>query len=124
MLKKIVGAIGACLLLAVLTSAQKEAPAKKDAPAQKEGAATPENAASVLAALEGTINFCAKVNPQAEAKFRDLTKLLTNNQTQEAIAQIRNSKEYKDALDKTSKQLEALSSKDASEACKVGTQAK
>ena len=79
-----VGAVGASLLLALLTPAQKKP-------------AAPENAASVLAALEGTINFCTKINPAAEAKYKDLAKLLTNNQTDEAIAQIRNSKEYKDA---------------------------
>lgn len=120
MIKKIVGVIGASLLLAVLTPAQKEPPAQKVAPAQKEAAA-PENAALVLAALDGAINFCAKVNPQAEAKYEELRKLLTNNQTDEAVAQIRNSKEYKDAFDKTSKQLGALSNKEALEACKAGT---
>lgn len=130
MVKKIcfVGAValGAALLLALPTPAQKEAPTKKEQkepPAQKE-AAKPEDVASILATLEGTINFCTKINPEAEAKYKDLAKLLTNNRTDEAVAQIRNSKEYKDALEKTSKQLGALSSKEALEACKAGAQTK
>ena len=136
MVKKIcfVGAVAlaAALLLALPTAAQKEAPVQKEAPTKKEQkeppaqkeAAKPEDVASILATLEGTINFCTRINPEAEAKYKDLAKLLTNNQTDEAVAQIRNSKEYKDALEKTSKQLGALSSKEALEACKAGAQTK
>jgi hypothetical protein len=116
MVKKLsfVGAICASLFLAVLTPAQKEQKAQKEAPA-------PQNAAAVLAILDGTINFCSKVNPQSEAKYKDLAKLLTNNQNDEAVAQMRNSKEYKDSLDQISKKLGALSTKEALEACKAGT---
>lgn len=119
MVKKIsfVGAVGVSLLLSVLTPAQKEAPAQKKASA-------PENAAAVLAIVEGTVDFCSKVAPESAEKYKDLGRLFTNGQTDEAVAQIRKSKEYKDALDKTSKRLEALSNKEALEACKAGTPAK
>ena len=106
-MKKIsfVGATGAFLLVSLLASAQTAAPATQDA--------------SVLAILEGTITFCSKVDPESADKYKDLAKLLTNGQSDEAIDQVRNTKEYKDSLDKISKQLEALSTKEASEACKA-----
>lgn len=106
MVKKIsfVGAIGALLLVSLLAAAQKAAP--------------PSQAALVLGALEGTINFCSKAAPESAEKYEALGKFLTNGQSEEAIAQIRNSKEYKDSLDNVNKQLGALSSKEAAATCK------
>jgi hypothetical protein len=65
------------------------------------------------------VNFCAKVNPEAATKYKDLGRLFTNGQSDEAIAQMRNSKEYKDSLDQVSKKLQALSAKEALAACKA-----
>ena len=101
----IVGGLGAFLFVSILASAQKE-----KAPATSGG--------SILGALEGTMNFCGKVDPQSASKYEDLKKLLTNGQSNEAVAKIRESKEYKDSLDQTNKQLGALSPKEAVAACK------
>jgi hypothetical protein len=99
----IVGGLG--LVLSTLAAAQK-------APA-------PPTAASLLGTIDGTVNFCTKVNPKSAAKFKEMGQLITNGQSDEAIAQIRDSKEYKDTLDQTSKKLAALSTKEAAETCKV-----
>jgi hypothetical protein len=128
MVKKIifVGAVGASLFLAVLTPAQKEPPPQKEKQKEQREQKEPKEApitqdgASFLGMLEGFINFCAKVNPQSET-YKEVEKLLTNNATDEAFAQIRKSKEYKESFDQVSKKLEAMPAKEALEFCKTGT---
>ena len=104
MVKKIVGAFATFLLLSIL------APAQTTTETAKTG--------SVLGALEGTLRFCTKVDSQSADKYKQIGQLLTNGQPDEAIAKIRDSKEYKDALDQTTKQLEKLPAKQALAACK------
>jgi len=101
----IVGGLAGFLFLSVFASAQTE-----KAPATSAG--------SLLGALEGTLKFCGKVDPESASKYKDLEALLTNGQSEEAVAKIRDSKEYKDSLDQTSKQLGALSQKEAVATCK------
>ena len=98
----IVGGFGAFLLLSMALA--QETP--------------PASAGALFGALEGTLNFCAKVDPQSADKYEELDRLFTNDQPEEAIAQVRNSKEYKESLDQTSKQLAALSPKEALALCK------
>jgi len=86
------------------------------APAQT--APAPLNA-HALGALEGMLDFCGKVNPQSSDKYEELGKQLTKDQTAKAVAETRNSQEYKDSRDQASKGLEALSTREALVTCKA-----
>jgi len=106
MMKKIsfVSGIGAFLFLSLLAPAQT---------------ATTHLSAPALGTFEGMLSFCGKVNPQSADKYNELVKNLTKDQTADALAEMRNSQEYKDSLDQISAQLGELSNKDALETCKV-----
>lgn len=106
MVKKIslVSCVVALLFLSLLAPAQT-APAPISAPA--------------LGVLEGMLNFCGKVNPKSADKYNEMLKPLTKDQSADTLAELRNSQEYKDSLDQISKQLEALSTKDALATCKA-----
>jgi hypothetical protein len=99
------GGAGAFLILSLLTPAQTAPPAPLNARA--------------LGALEGTLNFCGKINPESADKYKEMGKLLTKGQTAEALAEKRGSQEYKDSLDQISKHLEGLSTKEALATCKA-----
>ena len=114
MLKKIsiVGGLG--LLLAILAPAQTAPPTD----------AEPPTAGQLLGMLDGTVNFCAKINPKSAAKYKDLSQLVTTGHSEELVAEIRESNDYKEALDQISKQLGALSPKEALATCKGSPTAK
>jgi hypothetical protein len=103
MLKKISIALELGVLLSILAPAQT----------------APPTFAELLGTLAGTANFCAKVNPKSAAKYKELGQLVTNGHSEELIAEIRESKEYKDVLDQISKKLGVLSPKEALATCKV-----
>ena len=104
MVKKTVGGFATFLLLSILAPAQTTTEIAK--------------AGSELGALEGTLRFCSKVDPQSVDKYKQIGQLLTNGQSDEVVTKVRDSKEYKDALEQTTKQLEKLPAKQALAACK------
>ena len=85
--------------------------------AAAQSAQTPLNA-TALGALEGTLDFCAKMNPQSAVKYKEMRKDLTKDQAPEAVAEMRESQEYKDSADEIRKQLGAMSPKEAIATCK------
>ena len=113
MLKKILFVACAFLILLLLVPGQTLAQK-----AQGKTAPAPLNARA-LGRLEGMLNFCSKVNPESADKYKEMTKLLTKGQTAEAVAEMRNSQEYKDSVDEINKNLGALSNKDALATCKA-----
>ena len=103
MLKKISIVGGSGLLLSVLVPAQT----------------APPTFGELLGTVEGTMNFCAKINPKSAAKYKEMSQIVTNGHSEELVAEIRESKEYKDTVDQVSKKLGALSAKEAAATCKV-----
>jgi hypothetical protein len=103
MLRKIAIVSGLGVLLSILAPAQT----------------APPTFAELLGTLDGTVNFCTKVNPKSAAKYREMVQLVTNGHSDELIAEIREGKEYKGTVDQISKKLGALSPKEASATCKV-----
>jgi hypothetical protein len=113
MLKKILFVASAFVILLLLVPGQtlaQKAPGKT-APA-------PLNARA-LGRLEGVLNFCSKVNPESADKYGDMSKELTKGQTAEVVAEMRNTQEYKDSVDEMTKNLSALSNKEALATCKA-----
>jgi len=100
-----VSGFGAVLALSLLAQAQTSAPR----PLDKIG----------LARMEGTLAFCAKVDPQSAPKYTEKAKLLIKGQPEKVVEQVRKSKEYQDNLDLTNKQLETISSNDGIAACRA-----
>lgn len=71
-----------------------------------------------LAVLQGTLDFCTRVNPGDAAKYGDHAKLAVQGVPGEAVGKIRNSDEYKAVYDMVSAELGKISSEQAAEACK------
>ena len=98
----IVSVAGTFLALSLLTPAQT-APKPISAPA--------------LGVFEGMLNFCGKVNPQSADKYKEMAKSLTKDQPAAALAEIRDSREYKDSAGQIGKKLGAMSTKEALATC-------
>jgi hypothetical protein len=54
---------------------------------------------SALGQVEGTIDFCAQVDPQSAAKYEERKKLLVQGQPEKEVAEARKTTEYKEAHD-------------------------
>ena len=99
----IVSGLGTFLFVSMLSPA-KPAPAK----------ITP---GTVLGSLEGTLNFCAKVDPPAAPIYKSLGQLIINRQSAKAIAEVRRSDAYEDAYQQISTKLQSLPANQAQATC-------
>lgn len=70
-----------------------------------------------LGRVEGTLAFCAKVDPQSAAKYQEASKIVTRDQPQKAVESARSSKEYQDAFKAINVELGKASNEDAVKAC-------
>lgn len=104
--KSFVFAAGAFLTLSIIMPAQT---------------APPTLTSSTLGVLEGTLDFCSKVNPQAADQIKEIRMQLTKDKSEDSLARMRKSQEYKESHGRISKQLAALPAKDAQQACKAQT---
>ncbi len=77
-----------------------------------------------LGRLEATLAFCAKIDPSSESKYREKAKLLVKGQSENVVEAARHSKEYKDSVELTNKQLKTVSTADAENACKASLHGK
>ena len=55
--------------------------------------------------MEASLDFCAKVNPQAAAKYQEPKKLLVRGASDKEVAEARASKDYKESFDSTMEEL-------------------
>jgi hypothetical protein len=76
---------------------------------------TPEG----LGFVEGTLDFCAKADPDSAAKYKERGKAFVGDATKEELEKARSSSEYKDSYDSTTGKFEKVPKEDAVKACKA-----
>ena len=54
---------------------------------------------SALGQVEGTLDFCAQVDPQSAVKYQEYKKVLVQDASEKELAEARKSSEYKEAYD-------------------------
>jgi hypothetical protein len=72
-----------------------------------------------LGRVEGTLAFCAKVDPQSAAKYQGASKIITQGKSEKEVESARVSKEYQDAFEEINVELGKASNDDAVKACTV-----
>ena len=70
-----------------------------------------------LAKMEGILDFCAKVDTQAAAKYQEREKLIAGDASKEELADARKTQEYKDAYQEISDKLAKAPTESAAKAC-------
>ena len=100
----LVAGFAAILALSTLTQAQT-APPKIDNTA--------------LGMLEGSLAFCAKMDPGSASAYQERSRLITKDQPDKIVAEMRKSKEYQDAFDGVDKQLKEIAPGEAIKQCKA-----
>jgi hypothetical protein len=71
----------------------------------------------VFAKFEGTLDFCAQVNPKDVQVYEKEKKLLLQGAPEKDAAEARNTQEYKDAYESTKNELGQLPRNKALEVC-------
>ncbi len=69
--------------------------------------------------IEGTLDFCAKMNPDAAPQYRERKKAMIGDVPEKELAEARGTKEYKDAYEGVSAQLGDARKDQAVAACKA-----
>jgi hypothetical protein len=77
----------------------------------------PAPQAQSLATVEALLGHCAKLIPAAADRYRELAKLLAQGATEETLANLRQSEEYRASHDLTLESLAKVSEQDAKKAC-------
>jgi len=72
---------------------------------------------SALGQVEGTLDFCAQVDPQSAAKYQEFKKALVQGEPEKDVAEARKSGEYKEAYDAIREALGKTPKDDAIKAC-------
>lgn len=72
---------------------------------------------SALGQVEGTLDFCAQVDPQSAAKYQELKRLLVQGEPEKEVAEARKTTEYKEAYDAISEALGKVPKDQAVKAC-------
>jgi hypothetical protein len=72
---------------------------------------------STLGQLEGTLDFCAQLDPQSAAKYQEFKKVLVQGEPEKDVAEARQTKEYKDAYDAIGEALGKVEKDKAVKAC-------
>jgi len=99
---------GLCLLAAIITPGFAPDLAVADEPAPQ---------AQTLATTEAILEHCAKLNPGAADQYREQAKLLTQGASEEALAKVRKSDEYRQSRDSMLESLAKVDEQDAKKAC-------
>jgi hypothetical protein len=69
--------------------------------------------------IEGTLDFCAKVDPEAAPKCQERKKGIVGDVPENELAEARGAKEYKDAYEEISAKLGEVPKDQAVAACKA-----
>jgi hypothetical protein len=72
---------------------------------------------SALGQVEGTLDFCAQVDPQSAAKYEERKKLLVQGEPEEEVAESRQTTDYKEAYDAIGEALGKVPKDQAVKAC-------
>jgi hypothetical protein len=72
---------------------------------------------SALGQVEGTLDFCAQIDPQSAAKYQEFKKALVQGEPEKDVAEARKSSEYKEAYDAISEALGKAPKDEAIKAC-------
>jgi hypothetical protein len=72
---------------------------------------------AALGQVEGTLDFCARVDTQSAAKYEEQKKRLVKDVPEKEVAAARESTEYKEAYDAISEALEKGPKDEAAKAC-------
>ena len=67
--------------------------------------------------IEGTLAFCAEVNPKAAAKYKERAKPFVQGASEKELAEARQTKEYKEAFDWIRGELGKVPKPQAVKAC-------
>jgi hypothetical protein len=71
-----------------------------------------------LGLIEAITDKCAEIDPDNVARYRAQVKMLTQDASDEAVAKVRKSDDYRQAYDSVADSLAATTGKDAVQACK------
>lgn len=71
----------------------------------------------VFGRLEGTLDFCAQVDPQSAAKYLEQKKYLVQGASEEEVAEARASKGYKEGQESATKEFSKQPKDQAAKAC-------
>jgi len=74
--------------------------------------------------LEGTLDFCAQLDPPSAAKYEARKKQLAKDATEAEVAEARDSEDYKQSYEWISEELPKAPKADAMKACKAAQDAK
>jgi len=72
---------------------------------------------STLGQLEGTVDFCAQVDPQSADKYQERKRLFVEGEPEKDVAEARKSSEYKSSYDAISEALGKVPKDKAVKAC-------
>src|SRR4029077_2284540 len=72
---------------------------------------------SALGQVEGTLDFCAQVDPQSVGKYEERKKLLVQGEPEKEVAEARKTTEYKEAYDAIGEALGKVPKDQAVKAC-------
>jgi hypothetical protein len=72
---------------------------------------------STLGQMEGTLDFCAQIDPQSASKYQEFKKVLVQGEPEKDVAEARQTKEYKDAYDAIGEALGQVPKDKALKAC-------
>lgn len=79
---------------------------------------------SALGQVEGTLDFCAQLDPQSAAKYQEFKKALVHGEPEKDVAEARASSEYKNACDAIGEALGKAPKDEAMKACTSLVEAK
>ena len=72
-----------------------------------------------LGQIEGTLDFCARVNSEAAPKYQERKKAMVADVPEKELAEARGTKEYKDAYEGIGSKLGEVPKPQAVEACRA-----
>lgn len=70
-----------------------------------------------LGTAQATVDFCAQIDPGTATKYQQQVTLLVQGVSEDEVAKIRSTDDYKDAYARASAALAEVSKPDAAEAC-------
>jgi hypothetical protein len=71
----------------------------------------------VLGTTEAILSYCGKLDPSLAAKYLEQIQQITRGASDEAVAEVRKSEEYRHAREAVDEALEKVDGKDALKAC-------
>jgi len=78
----------------------------------------------IFGKLEGTLDFCAKADPESAPKYRELAKLLVKDVPDKELTEARMTSEYKDSYEGIDTELAKVPKDQAIKACKTSLETK